>query len=62
MTVELVLAETSDDVWQSLIQFNSEAKQFPARALSMLNQTTYCVYDDDSGNFGPAARTLVDND
>ena len=54
MTVELVLAETSDDVKQSLIQFNSEAKRVPARALSLLNQTTYWVYDDDSGNFGPA--------
>jgi Protein NO VEIN, C-terminal/EVE domain len=54
MPVELVFATTSDEVRRSLIRFNSEAKKFPARALSLLHQTTYWVYDDDSDSFGPA--------
>ena len=45
---------TSEQVRQSLIRFNAEAKRFPARALKLLRQTTYWVYDDDSENFGPA--------
>src|SRR4029077_15408326 len=54
MPVELVLVATSEQVKQSLIRFNAEAKRFPARALSLLRQTTYWVYDDDSETFGPA--------
>lgn len=54
MAAELVLVTTSDEVRQSLIRFNSEAKQFRDRALSLLHQTTYWVYDDDSEQFGPA--------
>ena len=54
MPVELVLAATSEEIRQSLIRFNSEAKRSPARALSLLQQTTYWVHDDDSESFGPA--------
>ena len=54
MAAELVLVTTSDEVRQSLTRFNSEAKQFRDRALSLLHQTTYWVYDDDSEHFGPA--------
>lgn len=54
MPAELVLVRTSDDVRLSLIKFNSEAKRFRDRALSLLRQTTYWVYDDDSESFGPA--------
>jgi hypothetical protein len=54
MSVELVFVTTSDEVRRSLIRFNSESKKFPARALSLLRQTTYWVYDDDSDSFGPA--------
>jgi hypothetical protein len=54
MAAELVLVTTSDEVRQSLTRFNSEAKQFRDRALSLLHQTTYWVYDDDSEQFGPA--------
>jgi hypothetical protein len=52
--VELVLVATSDEVRQSLTRFNSEAKRFRDRALSLLHQTTYWVYDDDSDSFGPS--------
>ena len=54
MPVELVLVQTSNDVKQSLIKFNSEAQQFRDRALALLHQTTYWVYDDNSESFGPA--------
>ncbi|MFZ0798089.1 MAG: EVE domain-containing protein [Terriglobales bacterium] len=54
MPVELVLVTASDEVRQSLARFNSEAKQFRDRALSLLHQTTYWVYDNDSESFGPA--------
>ena len=54
MPVELVLVRTSGEVMLSLTKFNSEAKRFRDRALSLLHQTTYWVYDDDSESFGPA--------
>lgn len=54
MPVELVFVTTSEQVRQSVTRFNAEAKRFPARALSLLHQTTYWVYDDDSESFGPA--------
>jgi hypothetical protein len=54
MPVELVFVATPEQVRQSLTRFNAEAKRFPARALSLLHQTTYWVYDVDSETFGPA--------
>lgn len=54
MPVELVLVATPEQVRQSLARFNAEATNFPARALSLLRQTTYWVYDDDTERFGPA--------
>ena len=54
MPVELVLVQSSNDVKQSLINFNSEAQQFRDRALSLFRQTTYWVYDDNSDSFGAA--------
>jgi hypothetical protein len=54
MAVTLVLVQTPNDVKQSLIKFNAEAHQFPDRALTLLHQTTYWVYDDESEGFGPA--------
>jgi Domain of unknown function (DUF3883)/EVE domain len=54
MPVELKLVATPDQVRQSLASFNAEVRSYPARALSLLHQTTYFVYDDDAEDFGPA--------
>jgi hypothetical protein len=54
MPVELKLVATPDQVRQSMASFNAEAYSYPARVLSLLHQTTYFVYDDDTQCFGPA--------
>ena len=52
--VELNLVKTSDQIRESLAVYVSEARAHSPRALLLLRQTTYFVYDDDEGSFGPS--------
>lgn len=53
-TSRLIVATTSEQVRRNIATFNAEANQASARAVSILHQTSYWVFDEESGLFGPS--------
>jgi hypothetical protein len=50
----LVTIETTDDLKENLARLNAEAGRYAARALNILSQTIYWVYDEERDQFGPS--------
>ena len=53
-SVDLTLVDSQEDVRVSLARFNEEAPKYPELTGSLLQSTTYWVFDPESGRFGPS--------
>jgi hypothetical protein len=53
-TRSLIAIGTTDDLKDNLATFNADASNYAARAMSILHQTTYWVYEEERDQFGPS--------
>lgn len=54
MEQSLALVQSPNAIKQNLQLFNSDSQNYPYRALTVMQQTTYWIYDDDLGLFSPS--------